>query len=168
MHAINALITDLARAQRHNDPHRHGRARQVALAAPARPFQGWLLLCLVALMGLMLTVGTAPVSAQEEDLGNDGIDQDCADFPERNAVEGYFSHDGGSADRNVDGLDPDGNGVPCDEADYDGAEDDEVTGLPVTGAGAPGSTGVGILPVLLGAVLSIVMLALSAHARRRS
>src|SRR5680860_886238 len=100
-------------------------------------------IALTAILALLLTFGA--VNAQEIDPGNDGVDMDCGDFPERNAVEGYFAQDGGTAERNVDGLDPDGNGIPCDEADYDGetdggavdADDDgnDVVGLPTTGAG---------------------------------
>ena len=89
-----------------------------------------LLLTLVTLCTLLIVA--TPVSAQDIDLGNDGIDMDCDDFPERNAVEGYFAHDGGSADRNVDDLDPDGDGIPCNEAIDDGGEEPEYV-PPVVG-----------------------------------
>ncbi len=87
------------------------------------------LVVLIALAALLFTVG--PAGAQEIDLGNDGIDLDCEDFPERNAAEGYFAYDGGSADRNVDGLDTNGDGIPCNEADYDGEQPEYVP--PVVG-----------------------------------
>jgi hypothetical protein len=121
------------------------------------------------------------------DLGNDGVDMNCEDFPERNAAEGYFAHDGGSAERNVDGLDPDGDGVPCNETVYDGSDGGvdggsdvdapvdpvsdagvPVVRLPVTGAGpSPVSTSAGVL-ALAGSLLAVagaVMLGRIARAR---
>lgn len=88
-----------------------------------------LFLTVFALAALLLAAGSA--SAQDIDLGKDGIDMNCEDFPERNAAEGYFAHDGGSAERNADGLDTDGDGIPCNEADYDGEEPEYVP--PVVG-----------------------------------
>lgn len=51
------------------------------------------------------------------DLGNDGVDYDCGDFPELNAAQGYFAGDGGSAARNVDDLDGNRNGAACELGD---------------------------------------------------
>jgi hypothetical protein len=131
--------------------------------------------------------------AEDPDLGNDGVDMDCDDFPERNAAEGYFAHDGGSAERNVDGLDPDGDGIPCNEAVYDGSDGGSdgqdgadqgsdvdapadpvsdagapVVQLPVTGTGSSSvSTGAGVL-ALVGSLLAVagaVMLGRIARAR---
>ena len=119
------------------------------------------------------------------DLGNDGIDMNCDDFPERNAVEGYFAQDGGSAERNVDGLDPDGDGIPCNEAAYDGEDDggadpgdvsDEpvtvvenaapVTRLPQTGSGSTaGESNAGVLA--LAATLAALAAAMIANVRQR-
>src|SRR3712207_5496867 len=48
--------------------------------------------------------------AAQVDLGNDGVDLDCAYFPELNAAQGYFDADGGAPGRNVDNLDPTGDG----------------------------------------------------------
>ena len=106
------------------------------------------------------------------DLGNDGVDMDCDDFPERNAVEGYFAHDGGSDGRNVDGLDPDGDGVPCNEENYDapanesdvpeeetpadaGANPGPVTSLPSTGSGPDTSDGAAGLYALVATLMAI-------------
>lgn len=151
MDTMNSFGPELVRT------HHEDRQREAAQARqgrrhdrPARAGSGRIALSLVAFLALILTFGVGSAAAQAQDLGNDGIDRDCDDFPERNAVEGYFAQDGGSAERNVDGLDPDGNGIPCDEPDYDGEEpaedtddepveeDDEgdaVTDLPTTGAG---------------------------------
>ena len=100
---------------------------------------------LVLLLGLTMSAGA------QADLGNDGVDMDCADFPEQNAAQGYFESDGGSADRNVDRLDADGDGIACEANDQlaedtsdggtgdDGADngddDGDVDALPQTGAG---------------------------------
>ena len=86
------------------------------------------LLILMTLVSLLLVA--IPASAQVTDLGNDGMDMDCDDFPERNAVEGYFATDGGSAERNVDDLDPDADGIPCNEAIDDGTDDEGGFPLP--------------------------------------
>ena len=152
----------------------------------SRTLPGRFAVSLVAILALVFSVGLGSASAQEPDLGNDGIDQDCDDFPERNAVEGYFAHDGGSAERNVDGLDPDGNGIPCDEPGYDGeepedngeepaddtddepAEDDEggaVTNLPTTGAGTANQAGTDVALVLTASGLFIVAVAAGAVVR---
>lgn len=105
-------------------------------------------------------------------LGNDGVDMNCDDFPERNAVEGYFAQDGGSDGRNVDGLDPDGDGVPCNEENYDApAEEDNdpedetpaddsanpgpVTSLPSTGSGPDTREGAAGLYALVATLIAI-------------
>ena len=59
-------------------------------------------------LALLLALGSS--TAAQIDLGIDGIDQDCADFFELNAAQAYFATDGGSATRNVDNLDPSGDG----------------------------------------------------------
>ena len=46
--------------------------------------------------------------------GEDGIDHDCADFTSQGAAQQYFVLDGGSAQANVDHLDPNHNGVACE------------------------------------------------------
>ncbi len=55
--------------------------------------------------------------ANAPDLGNDGVDYDCADFAELNAAQAYFVTDGGSAARNVDNLDANRNGLACEPGD---------------------------------------------------
>ncbi len=116
---------------------------------------------------LALTLGVVGVAGAQTDLGNDGVDMNCADFPELNAAQGYFESDGGSADRNVDNLDFDGDGNACEpgdervlagrDDDQTGDEDDEEdtddTGtLPNTGAGATaGQAANGLVLALLGA-----------------
>ncbi len=66
---------------------------------------------------LLLASALTSAAAAQVDLGNDGIDKDCADFVELNAAQGYFVTDGGSAARNVDNLDPTGDGLACEAAD---------------------------------------------------
>jgi Cu/Zn superoxide dismutase len=66
-------------------------------------------------LALPLALGSAAVA--QLDLGNDGVDQDCADFFELNAAQAYFNTDGGSAERNVDNLDPTGEGRACEAPD---------------------------------------------------
>ena len=66
-------------------------------------------------LALLLALGSS--TAAQIDLGIDGIDQDCADFFELNAAQAYFATDGGSATRNVDNLDPSGDGRACEAAD---------------------------------------------------
>lgn len=46
--------------------------------------------------------------------GQDGIDRDCSDFPTQGEAQQYFVLDGGSAQMNVDHLDPNHNGVACE------------------------------------------------------
>jgi hypothetical protein len=58
-----------------------------------------------------------PTGDSGKDLGNDGIDKNCADFGELNAAQLYFEGDGGSADRNVDNLDANRNGAACEAGD---------------------------------------------------
>ncbi len=82
------------------------------------------LLPLFTLCMLLLVVVSA--GAQEISLGSDGVDVDCDDFPERNAVEGCFTQNGGSGERNVDTLDPNGDGIPCNEEGYDGETDTDT------------------------------------------
>lgn len=57
---------------------------------------------------------TATVSTGGTDLGNDGIDTNCSDFVDQAQAQQYFTSDGGSVDRNVDGLDPDRDGIACE------------------------------------------------------
>jgi hypothetical protein len=94
---------------------------------------------LVSLVCLATTAGA------QQDLGNDGIDMDCDDFVEMNAAQGYFEFDGGSADRNVDGLDASGEGLACrdavDRAGEDTASNGDVAALPGTGTGTIAGTG---------------------------
>ncbi len=116
---------------------------------------------------LALTLGVTGLAGAQTDLGNDGVDLNCADFPELNAAQGYFEGDGGSADRNVDNLDFDGDGNVCEPGDErvlarrdtdeqtgddDDEEDTEDTGtLPNTGSGVTtGQAASGLLLALLG------------------
>lgn len=46
--------------------------------------------------------------------GEDGLDHDCADFAGQGAAQQYFVLDGGSAQMNVDHLDPNHNGIACE------------------------------------------------------
>jgi Cu/Zn superoxide dismutase len=78
-----------------------------------------------------------PATAQV-DLGNDGVDRDCADFAELNAAQAYFDTDGGSAGRNVDQLDPTGDGRACEAADQ--AAEDTGDGTVTVDADSDGLT----------------------------
>lgn len=49
--------------------------------------------------------------------GRDGIDMDCADFTSPARAQRYFLEDGGSARNNVDHLDPNHNGIACEEGE---------------------------------------------------
>ncbi len=72
---------------------------------------------LFAALALVLPLVPAGPAAAQIDLGNDGVDRDCADFFELNAAQAYFETDGGGAERNVDNLDPTGDGRACEGAD---------------------------------------------------
>lgn len=104
---------------------------------------------LVLLLGLTMSVGA------QADLGNDGVDMDCADFPEQNAAQGYFESDGGSADRNVDRLDRDGDGIACEASDQaaedtsDGDNDGDVDELPAVGSGPMTGSGAPVVALML-------------------
>ena len=66
----------------------------------------------------VLLLAALPTDARQgADLGNDGVDMDCADFGELNAARAYFATDGGSAARNVDNLDADRDGLACEPGD---------------------------------------------------
>lgn len=120
-----------------------------------------LVLALAAVVAL--TLGLAGTAGAQTDLGNDGVDMNCADFPELNAAQGYFLSDGGSADRNVDNLDFDGDGNACetgdervlagrdtDEQTDDGEDENGETGtLPNTGAGVMAGKETGSLVLVL-------------------
>ena len=82
-----------------------------------------------AVCGLVLVLGLAATAGAQADLGNDGVDMDCADFVELNAAQGYFVGDGGSAARNVDNLDADRDGAACESSD----QTNEDTGAPDLG-----------------------------------
>lgn len=49
--------------------------------------------------------------------GEDEIDMDCADFDTRSAAQRYFEEDGGSAEKNIDHLDPNHNGLACEHGE---------------------------------------------------
>ena len=49
--------------------------------------------------------------------GNDGVDTDCADFASQEDAQRYFGEDGGSQRTNVDHLDPNHNGIACEEGE---------------------------------------------------
>jgi hypothetical protein len=88
------------------------------------------LLTLIAICTLFLFA--VPANAQAVDAANDDIDMNCEDFPEFTAAIGYFLHDGGSTERNVNNLDPDGDGTPCNEVP-DNAEEDGTSDGPDLG-----------------------------------
>ena len=71
------------------------------------------ILALVLAASLALPLALAGPATAQADLGNDGVDRDCADFFELNAAQAYFDTDGGSAARNVDNLDPTRDGLAC-------------------------------------------------------
>lgn len=135
------------------------------------------------MLGVLLTVliVAVPASAHEIDLGNDGVDWDCESFPEKNAADGYFAHDGGSADRNIDNLDPDGDGVPCNELPQDPGDDvprsgndnaengsGAVTALPDTGTGRANADSDPVGPMALVVVVATIGGAVACERRRRS
>jgi excalibur calcium-binding domain-containing protein len=49
--------------------------------------------------------------------GADGIDTDCADYANQQEAQRYFLGDGGSNKQNVDHLDPNHNGIACEEGE---------------------------------------------------
>jgi Excalibur calcium-binding domain len=49
--------------------------------------------------------------------GEDGIDKDCNDFRHQAEAQRYFEADGGSANENVDRLDPNHNGIACEHGE---------------------------------------------------
>lgn len=49
--------------------------------------------------------------------GKDGKDMDCADFGSQSSAQRYFERDGGSQRRNVDHLDPNHNGIACEQGE---------------------------------------------------
>ncbi len=49
--------------------------------------------------------------------GKDGIDTDCADFDGQDEANIYFVEDGGTRKKNVDHLDPNHNGIACEEGE---------------------------------------------------
>lgn len=51
------------------------------------------------------------------DTGEDTIDRDCAEFVTQSEAQRYFIRDGGSAQRNIDHLDLNRNGVACEEGE---------------------------------------------------
>ncbi len=62
--------------------------------------------------------GYEQVSAGENGInGEDGIDHDCADFANTGEAQQYFVLDGGSAQINVDHLDPNHNGIACESGE---------------------------------------------------
>jgi hypothetical protein len=62
--------------------------------------------------------GYEQVSAGEDGInGEDGIDHDCADFANTGEAQQYFVLDGGSAQINVDHLDPNHNGIACESGE---------------------------------------------------
>jgi hypothetical protein len=59
-----------------------------------------------------------PSRAEAERItGRDGIDRDCADFSSSDEAQRYFDEDGGSAAADVDHLDPNHNGIACEEGE---------------------------------------------------
>jgi hypothetical protein len=62
--------------------------------------------------------GYERVSAGEDGInGQDGVDHDCADFANTGEAQQYFVLDGGSAQMNVDHLDPNHNGIACESGE---------------------------------------------------
>ncbi|SFJ80568.1 excalibur calcium-binding domain-containing protein [Thermoflavimicrobium dichotomicum] len=57
------------------------------------------------------------------DNGNDGIDKNCSDFSTPEDAQAYFTNDGGSAARNIDDLDEDQDGIPCENLSSTGGND---------------------------------------------
>lgn len=49
--------------------------------------------------------------------GNDGVDTDCAEFDDPDEAQAYFLEDGGTKRKNVDHLDPNHNGIACEEGE---------------------------------------------------
>ena len=49
--------------------------------------------------------------------GDDGADRDCDDFATPEDAEAYFLADGGSSKQNIDHLDPNHNGIACEEGE---------------------------------------------------
>lgn len=49
--------------------------------------------------------------------GKDGADTDCADFSGADEAQIYFVEDGGTQKKNVDHLDPNHNGIACEDGE---------------------------------------------------
>lgn len=56
-------------------------------------------------------------SEGEASNGRDEIDRDCDDFGSQGAAQRYFLNDGGSARDNIDYLDPNHDGIACEEGE---------------------------------------------------
>ncbi len=91
---------------------------------------------------LSLLFGLSISASAQADFGSDGIDTNCStrDFDSVEEARAYFASDGGSATRNVDDLDRNGDGIACnsglsndgssggDDSGDDGAGTDTGTG----------------------------------------
>ncbi len=86
---------------------------------------------LFAFFGFSLATSSAVAQA---DSGNDGIDTNCntAFFTGVEQARQYFADDGGSASRNVDDLDRNGDGIACNS----GLEDVGGNGSQFPGGGS--------------------------------
>jgi hypothetical protein len=85
---------------------------------------------------LSLLIALTVSSGAQADLGNDGIDKNCStrDFDSVEEARAYFANDGGSATRNVDDLDRNGDGIACNSGlTNDGGSGDD------TGSGDTGN-----------------------------
>ena len=49
--------------------------------------------------------------------GEDGADTDCADFGDADEAQVYFINDGGTQKKNDDHLDPNHNGIACEDGE---------------------------------------------------
>ena len=56
-------------------------------------------------------------SGADDSNGRDGVDKDCAEFPNQPVAQRYFQTYGGSAANNVDHLDPNHKGLACEKGE---------------------------------------------------
>lgn len=107
---------------------------------------------------------SAPDEAAGEEAQTDAEaagDQDCSDFATQEEAQEYFDENGGDEENNVDNLDADGDGIPCESL---GAP---AGGVDTGGGGTAARPAARPLPlVLTGAALGSLFGLLTVRRRR--
>lgn len=93
--------------------------------------RGVAILCVAA--GALALSATTPAAAQ--------TDRDCADFSSQEKAQRYFDSQGGSPTNNVDRLDADNDGIPCEDLPSAGGAQAQGTPAPTAApTAAPDAT----------------------------